>query len=178
MSLLQSHSVSFRLASGFSPCTACARATPPSESLQAQEPGVFYGGLTLLLSPSPTIAPCLSCGKDLLPVPSAMAYHFSAHCTLLLSPLGCLHTANPSPLLGTDLWSLSHSTQPLSKHLRLWCLDQCFRWSVRFSLCFVILSPVAVLFSVTSRSLWLGWSFPQLGGFPGSGFLFSFTAPS
>ena len=45
---------------------------------------------------------------------------------LFLSPLGCLHTINPSPLLGTDLQSLSLSAQPPPKHLRPWCLCQWF----------------------------------------------------
>ena len=50
---------------------------------------------------------------------SAVVFHsqaygipFPAHGTLHLIPLGCLHTANPSPLPGTDLWSLSFSAQP------------------------------------------------------------------
>ena len=41
------------------------------------------------------------------------AYGIPAYGTLLLSPSGCLHTASPCPLLGTDLWSLSLSAQPL-----------------------------------------------------------------
>ena len=82
--------------------------------------GVSYGGLPLLLSPSPTMVPCLSCGSRPSPrfsllwrSPSQlMAYHSPAHGTLLLSPLGYLPTASPSPLPGTDLQSLTLSTQP------------------------------------------------------------------
>ena len=55
--------------------------------------------------------------------------------------------AIPSPLPGTDLQSLSLSTQPLPEHVRLWCPGHWFRLlSVRLSLCFAVLSPSAVLF--------------------------------
>ena len=37
-------------------------------------------------------------------------------------PSGCLHTANPIPLSGTGLRSLSLSTQPLPESLRMWFL--------------------------------------------------------
>lgn len=60
-------------------------------------------------------------------VPSGTASHSPALSILLPSPLGCLHTANPSPLPVTDLWSLSFSAQPPPEHLRLWCLCQWFR---------------------------------------------------
>ena len=40
---------------------------------------------------------------------------------LLTSHSGGLQTANPSPLPGTDLWSLSLISQLPSKHLRFWC---------------------------------------------------------
>ena len=45
-------------------------------------------------------------------VPLTVVFCFSAHGTLLPSPSGCLYTASPSPLLRTDLWSLSLSVQP------------------------------------------------------------------
>ena len=82
--------------------------------------GDSYGGLLPLLSPSPTMVPCFSCG----PRPSprgVMAFYFPALGTLLLIPLGCLHTTNPRPLTRTDLLNLSLSTQPPPKPLRLWC---------------------------------------------------------
>ena len=53
------------MSKGASRCPPCARVTLPSESPQAcaqnQAQGVSYDGLPLL-SPSPTMAPCLSCG--------------------------------------------------------------------------------------------------------------------
>ena len=60
-------------------------------------------------------------------IPSVTASHSPALSIFLPSPLGCLHTANPSPLPVTDLWSLSFSAQPLPEHLRLWCLGPWFR---------------------------------------------------
>ena len=67
-------------------------------------------------------------------VPSTVAFHSpalsvqlplaAAHCSL---DSGCLHTASPSPLPGTDVQSLGLSTQPPPELLRLWCLSQWFR---------------------------------------------------
>ena len=59
-------------------------------------------------------------------VSPAVAFRSPAGGTPLPSPSGCLHTANPSPLLGTDLWSLSLSAQVPPERLRLgypgrWC---------------------------------------------------------
>ena len=147
---------------------------------------VSYGGLPLLISPSPTMAPCLSWGPRPSPVfplqshsnPQPIAHHSPACGALLLSPLSCLHTANPSPLPGTDHQSLSLSAQHLTQCLRLWCLGWGWRWCVQLSLCFALLSPAAAFFSATLRSLHLDWLFCQLGGFPGCGFLFFFIAPS
>ena len=52
-------------------------------------------------------------------VPSAMAFHSLAFSVphphqqhTIPHPLGCLHSANPSLLPGTDLWSLSLSAKP------------------------------------------------------------------
>ena len=55
-------------------------------------------------------------------VSSAMAFCSLAHGAMLPRPSGCLHTANPSPLLGIELRSVNLSAQPLLKHLSLWCL--------------------------------------------------------
>ena len=79
--------------------------------------------------------------------PLAMVLCSPAHGTLLRSPSGCLHTANPSPFPGTDLWSLSLSAQPLSEYLRLWW----YQWFVWLPLCFSLLSPAGALFSVALR---------------------------
>ena len=54
-------------------------------------------------------------------VPYAVVFHSPACGAQLPSPSGCLHIANPSPLPGTHLWSLSLHTQPLPEWLRLWC---------------------------------------------------------
>ena len=86
--------------------------------------------------------------------------------TLLPSFSGFLHTPNPIPFPGSDLHSLSLSTQPPPEHLRLWCPGAGVP-IVYVALCFTLLSPAAVLFSKTLRSPHLGW----LGGFPGCGFL-------
>ena len=103
--------------------------------------------------------------------------HSPAHGKLLLSPSGWLYKANPSPHPRTDLWSLSLSAQAPPKHLRLWCPRWWCTWSAWLLLCFALLSPAAVIFMMTLRSLHLGSSLHQLGGFPGCGFLFSFIAP-
>ena len=135
--------------------------------------GDFYGGPPLLL-------PCFSCQPRPSPwfplpwhsTPQPIAHHFPVHGTSLLSPLGCSHTANPSPLPRTDLVSLSISTQPPPKHPRLWCLGQWCRY-----LCgsHSTLSSFQLLcFS------WQLWGPSILADLPGRGcgFLFSFTAPS
>ena len=114
--------------------------------------------------PSLTMVPCLSCGSGpspRFPLPwhsptQPMAYQSPACGALLLSPSCCPHIAIPSPLPGTDLWSLSLSSQPPPEHLRLWCPGQCFRLCVQFLFCFAVLSPAAVLFLETLRSLQLG----------------------
>ena len=111
-------------------------------------------------------------------VPSAMAFHSPRHGTLLSSPSSCFHRANSSPLARTDLWSLSLSLQPPPMHLRLWSPVRWYRWFVWLSLCFALLSPAAVLFSRTLRSLHLSWSPYRFGGFLGCGFLPSLTASS
>ena len=76
--------------------------------------GVSYGGLPLLLSPSSTMASCLSCRSR--PSPRfPLLWHSPSQPScgaLLLSPLGCLHTTNPSPIPGTDLWSLMSASKP------------------------------------------------------------------
>ena len=87
---------------------------------QAQVQAVSYGSPPLLLSPSPTMAPCLSFRSRPSPgFPLMWHSHLqpvghgsTAHGALLPSLLGCLYTANPIPLPRTDLWSLSLSTHP------------------------------------------------------------------
>ena len=103
--------------------------------------GDSYGGLPLL-SPSPTIVPCFSCGPRPSPgftllwhsAPQPIAQHSPAHGTLLLSPSGCLHTANPSLLPGIKFWSLSLRAQPPPDCLRLWCPWRWCSWYLRLTL--------------------------------------------
>ena len=130
---------------------------PLSKSPRVHRERYSYDSPPLLLLPSPTMAPCYSCGPGppsgfpclWCSAPQSLVHHSLAH-------LGCLHTANPSPLPATDLWSLSLSVQPLPKCLRLWCpgvvVPMVF---VAFSLCFALLSQDAVLFSVALRSFHL-----------------------
>ena len=100
---------------------------------QAQE--LSYGSLSLLISPSPTMAPCLSCGSGPSPgfpllwssPPQPMVYHTPACNALLLSHSGCPHTASHSPFPWADLWSLSLSVQPQPECLRLWSPGWLFR---------------------------------------------------
>ena len=107
-------------AGDFSPPVACAGATPPSESPHLCVQGDAYGGLPLLLSPSPTMVPCFSYRPRPslgFPLPWCSTLQPIAHCspahgTLLLSPSGCPHTDNPNPLLRTELQSLSHCPAP------------------------------------------------------------------
>ena len=163
-SLHKKRPVSLKCAGGFLQPIACARDAPPMRAhrhVHAPVQGVSYSSPLLLLSPSSTVVPCLSCGSRPspgFPLPwhspaQPMIYRSPICGSLLLSPLSSLHTCSPSPLPGTDLWSLSISAQPPPEHLRLWCPGQWFRWCVWFSLCFAILSPAAALFSVTLKSL-------------------------
>ena len=100
-------------------------------------------------------------------VPLDVVLCFPTHDEPIPSPSGCLHTVKSSPLPRTDLWSLSLSTQPLPEHLRLWCFGIIVLMICAASLCSALLSPAAVLFSEDLRSLHLGCSSHQSGGFPG-----------
>ena len=116
--------------SGTSPPIACARGALPSESLLVCRERYSYGNPPLLLLPFPTMAPCFSCEPRPPPrfpqlwcsVPQSMLFRFVAHGAPVPSPSGCLHTANPSSLPGTALWSPSLITQPPPECLRLCCL--------------------------------------------------------
>ena len=96
----------------------------------------------------------------------SIAHCSPAHSTPLLSPWGCPHTANPSPLPRADHESLHLSAQPPLEYLRL-CLGRYCRWPAWLSLYFAIISLAAVLFSAIWRALHLGWFPGWLGGFPG-----------
>ena len=149
-------------ASGLLPPIACARGAPPSGSPHVLRERDSYGGppsssrppqqrrLASPAGPAPTF-PLLWCSA-----PQPVAHHSLACGAPLPSPSGCLHTASPSPLPRTDLRSLRLSAQHPPKHLRLCQLGLWCRWSVWLFLCLALLSPAAVLFSVTLRSLRLG----------------------
>ena len=128
-----------RLGSVFWLCEDCAGDALLSASQQACEQahvqGISSGGPPLLLWSSPTVVPCLSRRSGPSPgfplpwlsTPQPLVYYSPTCGALLLGPLSCLHTTSPSPLTGTDLWSLSLSAQPTPKHLGLRCLCWWFR---------------------------------------------------
>ena len=109
----------------FSPLIGESGQSPPSDSPCACTQGNSYGGPPLLLSPSPTMAPCFFCRPRPSPgfplpwrsTPQPIAHRSPPHGTLLLSLSSYLHKANSSPLPGTDLQSLSLSAQPLPEHI-------------------------------------------------------------
>ena len=84
---------------------------------------------------------------------STVEFYSLARGTLLPSPSGGLHTANSSPLPGTDLQSLSLRPphRPSVSGCGVQSADDLYG-----SLCFAFPSPAAVLFSTTLRSLHLG----------------------
>ena len=110
-------------------------------------------------------------------VSSAMAFCSLAHGAMLPRPSGCLHTANPSPLLGIELRSVNLSAQPLLKHLSLWCLVAVVQ---------IVCVAHILLCPRSSCCAFLGnfevppsWQIsPSIRWLPGCGFLSSFTAPS
>ena len=85
-----------------------------------------YGGPTLLLLPSLTMAPCAPLSPRPAPgfsrlwcsAPQPVSIWLSSPHAPLYSPSG---TANPSLLPGNDLQRLSLSAQPPPEHLSLWC---------------------------------------------------------
>ena len=169
--------------SGFSPPIACIRVTAPSESPLARMQGDSYGGPPLYLSPSPTMMPCFSCGPRPFPrfslprhsTPQPIAHCFPACGTALLSPLGCPHTANPNPLPGTDLRSLSLSAQPPPK-----CLSCGVQGGVHM-ICVTLLCPSqsSSCAFLSDFAVPLSWLISlSVRWLPRVWFLFSFTAPS
>ena len=88
---------------------ACTRGALPSESLQEPWERDSYGGLPHLLSPSNNGALLLLRVQTSSQIPLAVVFSSPAHGTLLHRSSGCLHAANPSPLPGSDLQSLSLS---------------------------------------------------------------------
>ena len=111
-------------ASGLLPPLDCTRVTLPSEGSCMHSERDSYGG------PAPPLALPNNGTLLLLEsqnsswVPSAVVFGFPAHGAPLPRPSVCLHTANPNPLPGTELQSLSLSMWPPPEHLRLWCLGQ------------------------------------------------------
>ena len=140
-----------------------------------------YGSLSLLLSLSPAMVPCFFCRPwppPLLPWLWRSTPQPMAHC--FLAPQG-IYT-QPPLVLSPELTS-GASVSVSSPCLRSQAVTsgrggKWYQWSVWLSLCPALLKPAAALFSTASRSLGLGPSPRQLGGFPGCGFLSSFSAPS
>ena len=91
------------------PTIAYTRGSLPTESPPACVQGDSYGGPPLFISPFPKMVPCFSCGPRPSPrfpllwcsTPQPVARHSPTHGTVLLSPLGCPHTANSIPFPGT-----------------------------------------------------------------------------
>ena len=108
------------------------------------------GGLLLLQAQTSSWVP-----SAVAFTPQPIAHHTPVCGTLLPSSSGCLPTPNPSSLPGTDLWSLIFCQAPTRAHQTV------VSRSVVQMICMVL-----TLFC------------PQVGGFPGCGFLVSFTAPS
>ena len=101
---------------------ACARGSPLPESSHMNKKIFLWWSapspLTLLNS-SALLLLWAQTSSWLL---SAVVFHCPSCDAPLPSPSGSLYTSNPSPLQGTDFWSLNLSTQPLPECLRLWCL--------------------------------------------------------
>ena len=93
------------------PVPELPRPLSPCVHVHTPVQGVSCGSTLLLLLPSSTVTLCLSCRSRPSPgfpllwhfPPQPVAYYSPAHGALLLSPLGCLHITNPSPLPRTDL---------------------------------------------------------------------------
>ena len=120
-------------ADGFSPPVAFTRATLPSENRHAYS-WRFLQWSTPLLSPTPTMVPCFSCGPRPPPrfplpcysTPQPIAHHSPTCGTPLLSPQA--FPTQPAPVFSPGLTSRSClSTQPLPKPFRLWCPGWWFR---------------------------------------------------
>ena len=125
----------------------CSRGTLPPIDLPSESSCVCRDLLwsTPPLLPSPTMC-LLPQAQNSSQVPFSVVIHTPALGALCPSTSGCLHRVNLSPLWGTDLQSLTHSAQPPSKHLRLWCPSRWYWWSVLFFLCFSLLSLAAGAF--------------------------------
>ena len=107
------------------PVPECPHSLRAHRHMHSPMQGVAYGGPPLRALSNNGILPLLLV-CTFSRVPSAMTFHYPEYSiplptcgTLLLIPLGCLHTSKPSSVPGIDLWSLSLSAQPLPKHLRL-----------------------------------------------------------
>ena len=145
--------------------------TPPSESLRMCRGRNSYGNPPHFLLPYPTQR-CL---------PGFAGLWHSAP-----QPLVCYSLAppavstQPTLVLSLELTSGAWVSLP-SPHLSIsgcGVQGQWYQWSLQFSFCFAFFSPDATLFFVALRSLQLGWSPCQLGGFPLYGFFSSFSGLS
>ena len=115
------------------------RGTPLPRACMCPEKDVPMVVPLLLLPPSPTMVPCFSCGARLphaflwlwCPTPQPLL-----HCSLV--PSVCLHTANHSPLLRTDLIAQVSVHNPCLC-LKLWFLGHLYQGSMQLSVCFALL---------------------------------------
>lgn len=139
--------------------------------------------LPFLHSPSLIMKPCFSCRPRPPPQSSQLLCSVPQPAVYLLTiPSGYLHTANPRPLPGTDGQSLSFITQPLpgdKTHISGYGVLGGGTNGLSGFVSALPSSSQLPCFSLRFlRSLCLSWSPYQLGGFPGCGFLSSFTDPS
>lgn len=100
---------------------ACTRGALPSKSPHVHRRILLWWPAPPPLALSHNSTLTLLWAQTSSQVPLAVVFCSPAHGTPLPSPLGCLHTTNPSLLPKNDLWSLSLSTQTPPEHLKLWC---------------------------------------------------------
>ena len=110
---------------------------------------------------------------------------FSLYCgCITLQPLHAISTQpTPSPLLGSDLQSLSFSTQPLpvpaDKHLRLWVQGRLWAQTCLCRSPFCLLQTCCYTLLQGSEDLPPFWSIsPPVTGLPGCWNISFFIAPS
>ena len=156
---------------------AYSRGTPPGNSHLCRE-RYSYGSPPLSSCPPQQWHLGYPLGPDLSWVPSTLAFGSPACGIPLPSPSGCLHTANPSALPGTNLWSLSLSAQPRPEHLRQWSPGVVVQ--VICVALTLFCPPQSILCTfLHDFEVHPSWPIsPLVGCFPGCGVLPSLTAPS
>ena len=139
------------------PPIACARGSLLPKSPRVHRERYSYGGPALSSLTLPNNGTLLLLqARPISRVPLATAFCSPAHGTLLASPSGCLHTANPSPPPKTDFQNLSLGTQPQGPSQAVVSNSSISMVPAALSLCLAFRSPVAALFSKALRSRYLG----------------------